>query len=593
MSGKIKTSLFLIATTAYCLLSWIAMRNDYFTVGAELSTNQQLVHLSITAAGVLIITLVKSPRIEAFIQRISSLPLKEWASTCAAAAIIAVTLLNYPRNKISLQMLTWGLMESTRAFVEDMFLAGAAVGLVSLIVINAPVIAEKAHRVAEKLLFQSPRYLFLSTAILIVFLVTNAISLYQFHHVPICSDEVCYIFQSKIFASGQLYAKPPRYPEFFQFVSFISNSGKWYSIVAPGYPLLLTLGLFVGATWIVNPTLAALCVLLVYLTAARIYDERIARGAASLTVVSPFFLMLSSVHLSHIAAAFFFLLFLYLFLRSLSGNHPLICFLGGVSLGAMVLTRPLTGLAASVPWGAYTLWLLYKRRVPFTNALWLALGLTVPFIPAIALSAIPFALPSRNKWDYLLLAHLLAIPAVHFFFFHQDFFFGPRYYFCITPAALILAARGLREAPVVWKRFSGSVEDRMVGSRFLTVLVLVCAAFGLAVFLPEKLGEYNLSSPIHQGVPAPIWRHVDSGKINNAVIFISNFPSTLAYGTGLWRNDPDLEGEIVYALDRGPANMRLMEQYAGRKFYRYMPITDSFEEILPPTHSIAAPALSP
>ncbi len=660
MSGRAKKNIVLFSVGAYCAVSWVAMRLDYLAMGGEVSAKRQFVHLAFTVAILLLLTLWKGHAIESFNKRLTALPLRWRIAPFVVAAVLVFTMLNYPRNRISFHMLTWGLMESTRALVEGLFLAGATFSVVWAILLNARPVAEAFLRLAERLIFRSPRRAFLVGAMLLVFLETNAISLFQFHHVPICSDEVNYIFQSKIFASGHLYAQPPQDPQFFSFVSFVIGD-KWYSIVNPGYPLLLTLGVFVGAPWIVNPALAALCVMLVYLAAGLMYDERIARGSAALMVVSPFFLMLSSFQLSHTTTAFFFLLFLYFFLKGLGGGRWFHFLLAGLALGAMALTRPLTAAAVSIPWAAYTLWLVFKRRIHPVNAGVLAFGVAVgvalllsynsvltgdPFtsgynvfygknfrlgfvqpprqlvyakhrhtplrgvvnlnngffylnkylfgwpLPSLLFAMIPFALPSRNKWDYLMLASFLSIPAVYFFFFHQDFMMGPRYYFSVIPAAVILSARGLRDTPELWSRLAGPKGGIEAVSRFLAVLIFACIVFNLALFLPDRLRYYEISSPIHQGVPAPIWRHLESEKVHNAVVFINDFPYSLAYGTGLWRNDPALKGDIVFARDQGLGNDVLMQRYPGRRYYRYWPAFESFTEIFPSDESAGEPAPS-
>jgi 4-amino-4-deoxy-L-arabinose transferase-like glycosyltransferase len=405
-----------------------------------------------------------------------------------------------------------------------------------------------------------------------------------------------------------------------------------------------------------------MCVMLAYLAAGLMYDERIARGSAALMMVSPFFLMLSSVHLSHTSTVFFFLLFLYFFLKGLEGARWFHFLLAGLALGAMALTRPLTAAAASIPWAAYTLWLVFRRRIHPANAGALAFGVAVgvalllaynsaltgdPFtsgysvfygdnfrlgfvqpphelvfarhrhtplrgvvnvnnglfylnkylfgwpLPSLLFAMVPFALPSRNKWDHLMLASLLSIPAVYFFFFHQDFMMGPRYYFSFIPAAVILSARGLRDIPELWSRLAGPKGGGEGAPRFLAILIFVGIVFNLALFFPDRLRYYGISSPVHQGVPAPVWRHVESEKVGNAVVFINDFPYSLAYGTGLWRNDPALEGDIVYARDQGLGNGLLMERYPGRRYYRYEAVTDSFAEVFPFGQPAGEPAPSP
>ncbi len=649
MSDKSRTNIVLIAVALYCALSWVLMRSDYFAHGGRTPVTEHFAHLLFTAVLVLGIALWKGRSIESFIARMSLLPNRDAIAIFVIFVALAFSMMDYPRNRPSVTLLSLGLMESTRSLVERMFLAGAAVALAGIITLNARALADSVRNTGERILLQPPRARFLLAAALLMFIETNAISWLQFHHVPVCSDEVCYLFQAKVFAEGRLWADPPKYPEFISFVSFIVTDSKWYSIVAPGFPLVLVPGVLVGAPWIVNPTLAALSVALVFLVARRMFDERTARIAAALYLVSPFFLLLSSVHLSHTATAFFFLLFLLLFLKGLDRGGWYRFALAGAALGGMMATRPLTGLAASVPWALYTLWLLASRKLRLANAALMAIGVAVPMtlvlaynnattgdpftfgytalygtdfrlgfvqgppelsfirfkhtplrglinlnngfsslnsylfgwpIPSLVFAMVPFATSSRNKWDYLLLAHLLSIPALYFFFIHQDFFMGPRYYFSVIPAALILTARGLTLAPELWHRLGGSNDERKAAS-FLATLMLICIAFNAAWFFPERLRFYHISSPIHQGVTAPLWRHLDPDKIKNAVIFINDFPFSLAYGTGLWRNDPDLSGNIIYVRDLGQHNIKMMEIYPGRKYYRYMAVTNTFEEFDP------------
>lgn len=657
MSSKGRANIILVSVSVYCALSWVLMRADYFARGGETPVAEHFVHLLFTAGVVLGIILWKGHSIESFIGRMSGLPSRQVIGLFLVVLAAVFTMMDYPRNRASLPLLSWGLMESTRSFVERMFLASATVTLSGFIALNARSVTDFVRDAGERILFQSPRRFFLVAAALLVFFETNAISYFQFHHVPVCSDEVCYLFQAKLFAEGRLWADPPKYPEFFSFVSFVV-SDKWYSIVAPGFPLVLVPGILIGAPWLVNPTLAALSVVLVFLVARRMFDERTARGAAALYLVSPFFLMLSSVHLSHTATAFFFLLFLHLFLKGLESGRWHHFALGGAALGCMMATRPLTGLAASIPWALYTLWLLSARRLRLTNAVLMAAGIAVPTalllaynnatngdpftfgytalygsdfrmgfvdgprelaftrfrhtplrgfanlnngfsslnwylfgwpVPSLIFALVPFAVWSKNKWDWLLLGHLLSIPVVYFFFFHQDFLMGPRYYFSVIPAAVMLTARGIGLAPTLWARLGGSADETKV-TRVLSILIVLSILFNAAWFFPERLRFYNISSYIHQGVPAPIWQHLDPDKVNNAVIFINDFPFSLAYGTGLWRNDPDLDGNIIYVRDTGPNNIRIAELYPDRKYYRYLPLTNTFEEFDPATGT-ALPAL--
>lgn len=647
--ATLRANVVLLAMVIYCGGSWAAMRSAYFGADEDVASMLMLAHLAVTVAILLAVASRKRNSIRAFGSRLSALDTRGLIALLATAAILIFTMLDYPRNRMSLSMFALGLTGSTTALVNYLFLSGAAAGTVLIIFLNAPGLAARFAFFCERLLFQSPERLFLFVMMLLMFLATNAISLFQFHHFPVCSDEVSYLFQAKIFAAGRLYANPPKYPEFFDFVSFVIRD-KWYSIVAPGFPMILAVGILVGAPWLVNPALATLCVPLMRFCAGKMYDDRIARGSVALLVVSPFFLTLSSVYLSHTSTAFFLLLFLYFFLKGIDGERRVQFLLAGLALGGMALTRPLTAAAASIPWAAYTLWLLARRRMSLASAAALVAGLAVgialllaynrattgdPFlfgytalygdsfrlgfvrppqelvfarsehtplrgilnvntgfhslnhhlfgwpIPSLLFALLPFAALSRNKWDYLLLANLLSIPAVYFFFFHQDFLMGPRYYFCLILPAVILTARGFREAPALWRKLGGKGEAANGTRAFLATLLLVCVTFNFAYFLPGHFRTYSVSSDVFQGMTAPVWKHVRRENITNAVVFIKEFPFSLTYGAGLWRNNPDLNGEVVYARDQGESNILLMNQYPDRKYYRYDAPSDSFHEIAP------------
>ena len=58
---------------------------------------------------------------------------------------------------------------------------------------------------------------------LFVFIFTNLFSYFIFDHTPHVHDEICYIFQAKIFKSGQLYVPSSCEKEFFDFAHMINN----------------------------------------------------------------------------------------------------------------------------------------------------------------------------------------------------------------------------------------------------------------------------------------------------------------------------------------------------------------------------------
>src|SRR3990172_4562572 len=140
------------------------------------------------------------------------------------------------------------------------------------------------------------------------FVLLASISIFVFDRIPHVQDEIGQYFQARIFASGELYARPPADPELFSFYSVIL-SDKWYSQHPPGLPLLLAPFLLLGIPWLLNPTLGAGCTLLTYLLGRTLWGGGAGRGAALLLLLSPFHAFMGASFMNHTATLFLLLLF--------------------------------------------------------------------------------------------------------------------------------------------------------------------------------------------------------------------------------------------------------------------------------------------
>jgi hypothetical protein len=114
---------------------------------------------------------------------------------------------------------------------------------------------------------------FLLSALLCVF------AYERFPHVP---DEVVYIYHARYLAEGHLALPPPPVPAAFDVDLMEYEPTRWYSPVPPGWPFVLAAGAFVGAPWLVNPTLAGINVLLTSALLGYFYSRRAAARAALL-----------------------------------------------------------------------------------------------------------------------------------------------------------------------------------------------------------------------------------------------------------------------------------------------------------------------
>jgi hypothetical protein len=251
-------------------------------------------------------------------------------------------------------------------------------------------------RGADTILLRSYERLMNASPLLVVggaggfaFLAASLISWLVFRHGPCVHDTFAQLFQARLFAQGKLYAQSPPVPQFFDLVHCISD-GRWYAIFPPGHPLMLALGVLVGAPWLINPLLGALTVVVIYYLGKEVYDERTARLATLLAALSPFLIFMSSEFMSHATSLFFTCLFLLFYARAfrrpsvescklqvesselvtcnleLETRHSLLyALLAGLSLGVVALTRPFTGLLIGIP---FALHLSYRMlRTPATG----------------------------------------------------------------------------------------------------------------------------------------------------------------------------------------------------------------------------------
>jgi hypothetical protein len=180
-------------------------------------------------------------------------------------------------------------------------------------------------------------------AALWVVLVTSFLSyfVYQAHpHVP---DETQYIFQANYMAAGQLSVKAPAVPEAFAMYMVPAREARWFGIFPPGWPAILALGTLLGASWLVNPLLAGLCVLLAYIFFQQFYARREARLAVLILCSSPWLLFMGMSYMSHVATLVFALTAAVLLIRGIKTQKAVYSLAAGLAVGVVFLIRPLDG----------------------------------------------------------------------------------------------------------------------------------------------------------------------------------------------------------------------------------------------------------
>ncbi len=327
---------------------------------------------------------------------------------------------------------------------------------------------------------------------------------------PHVQDDVSYVFQGKILASGRVAAPAPPVIEVFDIANppfVVAVHGKWASVYPFGHPLVLAIGEVIGAMWIVPPLLGAAAIFLTFAIGRKMYGASTGLLAALLFASSPFFFMTSSNFMSHNTAAFYLLMCVLLIIAT--GRRPFWYGLGaGLFFGLLFNTQSLSALALVVPlgcfllfrlapqadrrasalrlggfvvggalmFGAYMLYNLATRGDPLTTG-YAAAGfpsevgfggknsvnngvlneqVQLTFL-LLVLNGWPqwigvmfvlalLGLATRNAWDYFALACAVFLIGAYTFFVGHGTMYGPRYWYPATPFLMLLTARGAHRA---------------------------------------------------------------------------------------------------------------------------------------------------
>lgn len=220
-------------------------------------------------------------------------------------------------------------------------------------------------------------YVTVLTFCLLTFLLTALLAGLIFEHVPHSEDEVAYLFQAKIFAQNRLTVPTPANAAAFWSPFVIDYAGQRFGKYPPGWPLLLSLGVRLGAPWLVNAGLAALTVALFFRLGLYLYNATTGLWAAGLALLTPGFLFLSSSLLSHSASLFWVTLALFWLVTFHVSRFTFYALLTGLALGLAGLTRPFAALGVGLPLGFFALVLAVRGEFPRRGLFWIGLGSAV------------------------------------------------------------------------------------------------------------------------------------------------------------------------------------------------------------------------
>ncbi|HEY8002793.1 MAG TPA: glycosyltransferase family 39 protein, partial [Phenylobacterium sp.] len=216
-------------------------------------------------------------------------------------------------------------------------------------------------------------------AALAVFLACAATAWFVLDAFPISDDELAYIFQAQTYAEGRLWVPAPPVSAAVQLPHLFDLQGRWVSQYLPGWPLVMTPAVVIGAPlWLVDPLLAAATLAAFFALARRYVGRETAWLGVALLVANAFFLMTYGSYFNHgftLLAGISFALFGSRYWESGRARDAL---LAGVCMGAMGLTRPQNAALFAAPFVAYLALSNARRRGLF----WFGLG-GAPFLAAL------------------------------------------------------------------------------------------------------------------------------------------------------------------------------------------------------------------
>ena len=195
-----------------------------------------------------------------------------------------------------------------------------------------------------------------------------------YHNHPLCVDEFAQLFQAKLFAAGKIWAEYP--PELLDrllpftrsFFAISRQTGHVISDYWPGYSLLQTPFVLIGAPWLLNPLLGAGTLLLIRHIAAKLYPDTNAPSWAMLfTLASPAFIVNCISYYSLPAQLFLSLLFTALILEMTPRRLVAAGFVGSL---ALLQKNPIPHTFYALPW---IVWIV-ARRGGWRSLIWLAIG---------------------------------------------------------------------------------------------------------------------------------------------------------------------------------------------------------------------------
>jgi hypothetical protein len=213
-----------------------------------------------------------------------------------------------------------------------------------------------------------------------------------------------------------------------------------------------------------------------------------------------------------------------------------------------------------------------------------------PAYVGLALVGLPFALGTRNKWDYFLLGCVLLVTGIYVAYRWSGLYEGPRYWYQAMPFLPLLSARGAESAVHLIGAAIVRLRTRFWNDARPARWAAVVVAYGLlALLVIDGTGGW-LRGHNHAwngddvpGVPSdPSYirsLYLADNSLNNlaaeqdleqALVLVKPcgpFLSLACYDTVFIHNSVDWNGNIVWARYLANENAKTVEAFPGRRVY--------------------------
>ena len=188
------------------------------------------------------------------------------------------------------------------AAVVEWSTTGLAIVLIAiLLTVAAGQRLERAIERSKRLLLAPSPVAFEIGAAVVVTILAVTFAWYCFSGLVFTGDEMAQRWQARMLLAGRLFLPAEGHREFFSSFGVLDDNGRWFSQFPIGGPLVIAVGMALGAPWLVNPLLAGLTARNLYRFISRAYDDLTARLATFLFAASPFVLIMSASELNHVA----------------------------------------------------------------------------------------------------------------------------------------------------------------------------------------------------------------------------------------------------------------------------------------------------